>query len=67
MAYIYDTTNQAEGAIPNGTRVLHQKKDRPGIVTGSQITKGGLVYNVAWEDRRALPIFVPAEKLKPAP
>lgn len=62
--YVYDTTDQAEGAFPNGTRVLHVKRDRPGFVTGSQWSHGRLIYNVAWEDKRAFPIFVEGEKLR---
>lgn len=65
--YLHDTTDQAEGALPNGTRVLHVKRDRPGVVTGSQWSHGMLVYNAAWEDKRAFPIFVEGEKLRTAP
>jgi hypothetical protein len=64
--YLYDTTDQAEGAHPNGTRVLHIKRDRPGVVTGSQLSHGRLIYNVTWDDKRALPIFVEGEKLRAA-
>lgn len=64
--HIYSTSNQADGAIPNGTRVLHMRRDRPGVVTGSQWSHGRLVYNVTWDDRRAFPIFVEGEKLRAA-
>jgi hypothetical protein len=64
--YIFDTTDEAECALPNGTRVLHVKRDRPGVVTGSQWYNGRFIYNVTWEDKRALPMFVEGEKLRAA-
>lgn len=66
MGYLYDTTYQAEGALLNGTRVLHVKRDRPGVVTGSQWSHERLIYNVSWDDKRAFPIFVEGEKLRAA-
>ena len=37
--YTYDTPYQADGTIPNSTRGLHVRRDRPGVVTGLGIVR----------------------------
>ncbi len=59
---VYETTAQAEGALPNGTKIQHVRRNRPGTITGSQFVLGELVYCVAWDDRRIFPTMVTAEK-----